>query len=124
MSVFAIFTGSESPDPAETEIELVPDRFSTFAFLSSGLWCIWHRLWVELALLVLAAILLLAVAALVNPETTSWLGLLVALFVGFEAGPIRERALIRRGFAHRADIVAGSAAEAEVKWLSRQRTVP
>ena len=116
MKSFAVFTGA--PD-ASADVEFVRDGFSFFAFISAALWCIWHRLWRELALVVVAGLAIVALGLVFGDGAMLGLGLLLALFIGFEAGPIRERALIRRGFVHRTDISARNRGEAELIWFSR-----
>jgi hypothetical protein len=118
MKSFAVFTGAENGSAA-ADVEFVRDGFSFFAFVSSALWCIWHGLWRELALIVIAGLAIVALGLVFGNGAMLGLGLLLALYVGFEAGPIREQALARRGFAHRADIAARNRGEAELIWFTR-----
>ncbi|HUV32125.1 MAG TPA: DUF2628 domain-containing protein [Devosiaceae bacterium] len=119
MTVFSVFTGADGPDPGDTPIDIVGDRFSWGAFLALPVWLAWHRLWVELAVVAVAAVALAFTLGRVNPDLAVSLGMLVALLAGFEASSIRERALKRRGYVRRADIAAASPADAELRWLMR-----
>lgn len=119
MTTYAVFTGAEGPAPGDGEIEIVADGFSWFAFLATGIWCLWHRLWVEFALLLVAVSGLVGVAVLLNPNTALGLAVLMAMLIGFEAPSIREAALTRRGYARRTDFAAASRSEAELRWLAR-----
>lgn len=116
MKSFAVFTGA---DDASADVEFVRDGFSFFAFVSAVLWCIWHGLWRELAVIVAAGLAIVLLGLIFGGGAMLGLGLLLALYVGFEAGPIRERALVRRGLAHRADISARNRGEAELVWFTR-----
>jgi hypothetical protein len=116
MKSFAVFTGA---DDASTDVEFVRDGFSFFAFISAVLWCIWHRLWRELLLILIVGLAIVLLGLIFGEGAMLGLGLLLALYLSFEAGPIRERALVRRGFAHRADISARSRGEAELVWFTR-----
>jgi len=94
---------------------LVADRFSWTAFIFSGLWLIWHRLWLGFAgYLVLAALIAVASNVLgIGPRATFGLEALLALAVGFEGVSLRAAKLERQGFRLAGTVAARDLERAE-----------
>jgi len=124
MSLFAIYSKSTSANEtgslATDDVVLIKDRFSIVACLLTPIWCVWHRLWLELVAYMGVAFVLGFVAFFVGENAAGWVGFLVALLIGFEASSIRGYALSRKGYAHKGDVVANSAADAEWRYVAGQ----
>ena len=103
--------GEDSPDPAR--FAFVRDGFSFWAFLLTGLWMAWHRLWLVLIGYIAVSIALPTLVYLsVGPGSVMLAtGFLLSLLVGFEAATLRRFTLARRGWKT-AGIVVGEDAEA------------
>lgn len=101
--------------------QLVPDGFSWPAFAFGPLWFLYHRLWIAaVAVLVLVvAVALLGRFLGLTPVAGSVVSLLTMTLVGLEASSLRRWTYARRGRPVRDAVVAGSAAEAELKALTR-----
>lgn len=97
----------------------IRDGFAFFAFLLPFVWLLWHRLWIEAALALGAALLIgvLAEAGGYGPYA-SLLSLLVSIYVGLEGAALRIQALRRRGWRDAAVVEADSAAEAEIRYFA------
>jgi hypothetical protein len=68
-----------------------------------------------------AAIIVIGVAAQwLGGEAAFWCVLLVGLWCGFEAPAARHRALLKRGFAHAADLVGLSEDTATLDYLRQK----
>lgn len=88
-----------SPEQRLEQAVFVKDGFSWPGFLVPPLWLLWHRLWLEaiLALLAMAAFSGFG-EAFGMPVAGSALGLLVSLYVGLEGQAMRMAAMRRRGW--------------------------
>lgn len=122
MGLFAVYVKLSSHDepqsPITQEIVVIRDRFSLFACFLTPLWCIWHRLWLELVAFIGVAFLLAFAAFFTGESAGSWIGFLVALLIGFEASSIRGYALSRKGYVLKGQTVAHSAREAEWRFVA------
>ena len=114
MTLYSIF---ERQAPAPAVPAAVPDRFSWFAALLPPVFALAHGLWLELVAYVVALAGIALVATLAGAAAAFWLYVLLALLVGFEAASLRGRALRRKGYAYRTELVATAADLAEVEWL-------
>jgi Protein of unknown function (DUF2628) len=92
----------------------IRDAFAPLAVVLPVVWLLWHKLWIEAGVALIA--MLGATAAL------EWLGLaplaglaafLIGLYVALEGSALRIFAARRRGFAEKAVIDAASEADAE-----------
>jgi Protein of unknown function (DUF2628) len=115
----AIYTVLEPP-LKRREARRGPDRFAFvrdgfhfWAFLFAPLWMLWHRLWLVFVGFVVATLALqLGLHALgVGSGGRLLAYALLALLVGLEAGTLRRRTLVRRGWRE-AGIVSGDTPEA------------
>lgn len=114
MTVFNVF---ERPGQGPDTAVLVPEGFSSRAFLFSFLWALWHRMWIVAAILVaLLAALALAVSYLgLPPLAASGLDLGIALIFGHEANNLRCLGLRWAGYDEASVIVADSLEAAELE---------
>ncbi len=101
----AVYTVHEPPSKAGAAPEperfvFVRDGFSFAALLFGPLWMLRHRMWLVLlgyaAVVVLLSVLVMRLHG--SAAVGVSVGVLLALFVGFEAGTLRRFTLGRRGF--------------------------
>lgn len=107
-------------EDADRAVLFVRDGFNWAAFLVPFLWLIWHRLWLALAIYLVAAIGLGVLAGFTGlPATlTTTLGLLINGWFGLEGNDLRRRGLDRRGFQEVADIAASDREEAAWRFFA------
>lgn len=113
------FTAHRRPEAPPDRVKFVKDGFSWPAFFFSAIWLVAKRLWLALALYVLA---ILALSAAASATEFSGAPLLLAilglnLFLGFEANDINRRALLRRGYAEEGPFIGGDVEEAELLYF-------
>ena len=115
----ASYVVMEPPRDRDDDARLVRDGFHLFAFLVPFLWLLWHRLWIEAALVLAAA---LAIAALGSAagfgEAAPFLSLLVSIYVGLEGAALLTRALARRGWREWGVVEGGNRSEAETRYVA------
>lgn len=98
---------------------IVRDGFALLAFFVPPLWLLWHRLWIEAALVFAAGVSVTALAEAAGLGLAGVpLSLLVSLFVGLEGQGMRVNAMRRRGWREWGVVDAGSTAEAEIRYLA------
>lgn len=128
MSLFAIYAKPADVDEPQTleneDVVLIRDRFSIIACLLTPIWCIWHRLWLELVAYVGVAFIMGFVAFFVGEAAAGWIGFAVAVLIGLEASSIRGYALSRKGYTYKGDVIAANAAEAEYRYVAGQLVQP
>jgi hypothetical protein len=112
MTTFAVYDKFADPIPA-----VVPDRFSWLAFLLPPVFALAHGLWLELVAWVVFVVALGFAGIAIGAGAAFWIYWTVALLIGFEASALRGGALRRRGFRHRADLVASTGDIAQVQYL-------
>lgn len=122
MSLFAVYAKQPDADKpqnlAETDVVFIKDRFSIFACLLTPIWCIWHRLWLELLAFIGVAFIMGFVAFFVGESAAGWIGFGIAILIGLEASSIRGYSLQRKGYQFKGDIVAFDEHEAEWRYVS------
>ena len=102
----------------EERAVLVRDGFHFLAFLLPAVWLLFHRLWLEAVLAIAAAMLLGSLAALAGfGPASSFLSLLVSLYVGLEGAALKVAALRRRGWREWGVVEAENARDAEIRYL-------
>lgn len=107
--------------PAPEEAVFIRDRFAPFAFLLPVIWLAWHRLWIETALALAAAVVLAAMATFPALDNiVPFLSTLVSIFVGLEGNQLRIAALERRGWHQAGLIEAENLEEAELRFFSNR----
>ncbi len=83
MRLYSIY---EKMIDGEQELVVVPDKFSWFAALLTPVWCLVHLMWLELLAYVGVAFILGFVTFFVGEDAAWWIGILVAILIGLEAG--------------------------------------
>lgn len=116
MRLYSIY--EKTLDGGEEELEVVADTFSWFAAILTPIWCIVHLMWLELLAYVGVAFILGFVTFFVGEEASWWIGILVALLIGFEAESIRGRFLERKGFVLKAMVPAASPDDAAYRYTA------
>jgi hypothetical protein len=120
VTLYSVFERSTPRPGADPAPPVVPDKFSWLAALLPPVFLLLHGLWLALLGFVLALVILYFAAAWIGTGTALWFYLLLALYLGFEAHNLRRSALRRRGFEHRAELVAPAADLAQLTWLQRR----
>lgn len=107
MKVYTVHIHPGDADPMENAI-LIHEGFNFWAFLLSGLWALYHRLWLGFLGLVAVSFLcsFLVMAFDGGPEMDFALALLTGIGFGLIANDLRRRKLAAQGWKL-ADIVAG-----------------
>lgn len=107
MKVYTVHTHPGNADPMENAI-LIREGFNFWAFLLSGLWALYHRLWLGFFGLVAVSFLCTFAVELFNggPEMDFALALMTGIGFGLIANDLRRRKLTASGW-QMVDIVAG-----------------
>ncbi len=107
MKVYTVHTHPGDADPMENAI-LIREGFNFWAFLLSGLWALYHRLWLGFFGLVVVSFLCTFAVELFNggPEMDFALALVTGIGFGLIANDLRRRKLAASGW-QMVDIVAG-----------------
>ncbi|MGE0501202.1 MAG: DUF2628 domain-containing protein [Rhizobiaceae bacterium] len=96
----------------------VRDGFHVLAFLIPVAWLLWHRLWIEAALVLAVQILLAMGSELAGvPLAGAVASFVVSIWSGLEGPALRIAALRRRGWTERTAVEAQSLDEAELRYL-------
>jgi len=107
MKVYTVHTHPGDADPMENAI-LIREGFNFWAFLLSGLWALYHRLWLGFFGLVTVSFLCTFAVELFDggPEMDFALALVTGIGFGLIANDLRRRKLAAKGW-QMVDIVAG-----------------
>ncbi|MGN6550544.1 MAG: DUF2628 domain-containing protein [Pararhizobium sp.] len=114
MASYVILTPTESAR-GDGDAVFVRDGFAWLAFLLPVPWLAFHRLWIATALAVAVGLTLLLVV-----ERTGWggtaiaIGVLIALWIGFEGNGLRVAGLAARGWTVRDVVEAPDRTTAEL----------
>lgn len=114
----------QSADPER--FLFVRDGFHFWAFVLAPFWLLFRRLWLVFVLFVIVTAVIDGALALVGLKGTAQVvaDLLIALFVGLEAGGLRRWTLERRGWKTLGFVVGDDLEDAErrffAQWTTRQ----
>lgn len=97
--IYSIYIDPSSTAPLESA-EFIEERFCFPAFIFSGLWLLYHRLWVPLLVVIL---LRLGVEALIHAEllnlSSRWITeLAIAFYIALSAADLRGARLHNKGY--------------------------
>jgi len=124
MARFVIFEPPQASGyEAAAKAILVRDGFSFWGFLIPPLWLLWHRLYIEAALIVLALVALGLLGDRVQGIgfAASMLTFLLSIYVGLEGAALRMAALRRRGWIEGGTLEADAVADAEIRYALAER---
>lgn len=117
MTIYAVFDKDATDVPA-----VVPERFSWFAALLPPIYALAHGLWLELALYVIALVLLSLSGSVIGGDAAFWIYVVFAIAIGFEAPSLRRAALRHQGWRLRGMVVAPSTDLAQLEGLKAVRS--
>lgn len=115
MTLYSVFDRRQNEAP-----QVVPDQFSWFAALLPPIYGLAHRLWLMTLLWIVLVVGIVLLGRVIGEDVGFWLYVLLAILWGFEAPGMRRRALRRRGYIYRSELIAGAADLAEVEWMKRR----
>lgn len=133
MVIYSVYlppeTGNDASVPymSDREIDRVaflPDGKALLALIAPAIWLIWQRLWLILALYVLAMVALAALIQFGNPQLGSFLSVLPGLFLFLEGREMVRRRYERQGWRFDGVIEAGDEKTAELRYFSEQDYAP
>ncbi len=129
MSTYAVYEPGKPPADLAERVErlaFVKEGFSWPAFFVPFFWLIYHRMWIELALLLAVLIALPLVLGIDQrgEALVGWASFAVSLLFAFEANDLRTAALERRGYTLAGVVTGDSRDDAEAAffrtWLPQQ----
>lgn len=97
----------------------VKDGFSWPAFLVPVVWMLYRRMWVVLCFYALYLVAIELAGRFLGAPTATALGLLGALFLGFEGSTLLRWTLSRRRFTEKGVVEGSSREEAEIRFFQR-----
>ncbi|WEK51060.1 MAG: DUF2628 domain-containing protein [Candidatus Kaistia colombiensis] len=97
----------------------VRDGFCWAAFVIPVIWMLYRRLWIVLCLYALFAVAIELAGRTLGAPTATALGILGALYLGFEGNTLRRWSLARRRFTERGLADGRSLDEAEIRFFHR-----
>jgi hypothetical protein len=100
----------------------IRDAFAPLAVVLPVVWLLWHRLWIEAGVALVAMLSITAALEWLGaPQLAGFAALVTGLYVALEGSGLRITAARRRGFGEKAVIDAVSQADAEEHhFLTRQ----
>ncbi len=124
MRMYTIYLRRRGLDP-ERDIVILKEGFCWPAFLTGGLWALWHRMWwVALGLITAAVVLhgagLLVFADKISPQV---LILAYALLLGLLGQDVRAWSLERQGFVDCGPVNAHDRDTALMKYLEEDKAL-
>jgi Protein of unknown function (DUF2628) len=121
MARFVIFEPAEAiGDDAVSKARFIRDGFSFFGFLIPPLWLLWHRLFIEAALVFAALFATGALGEMMQGMglAAPLLSLLLSFYIGLEGAGLRIAALRRRGWLEWGTVDADTLADAEIRYAT------
>lgn len=133
MAIYSVYLPPEAridasvADMSDKDIDRVAfllDGKSMLALIAPAIWLIWQRLWLILALYVLAMMALTALIEFGNPQLGSFLSVLPGLFLFLEGREMVRRRYERQGWRFDGVIEAGDEKTAELRYFLEQDYAP
>ena len=133
--IFLVFEPKDGPANAPTladaeRVVFLREKFSWPALFFGPFWLAWRRLWLALALWIVAFFVLAILVALLKLNETVMLAALVvsSLIIAFEATALRRRKLLRKSMRDAGVVIAQDIEIAERRffadWAKRAGTLP
>ena len=107
----------DDPDTAE-RLRFVKDGFSWPALFFAPLWILWHRMWLTLVWYVVFVLVVMWTDRLLGEASAQVLGLLGALWLGFEGNDIIRRSLRAKGWTEFGGSFGRGRTEAEIRYFA------
>ena len=118
MAIYVVMEPAGGSSVASERAVFVRDGFHAFAFLVPVVWMLWHRLWIEAALVLAATLAVGAAAELAGvPVAGGVATFFLSVWAGLEGPALRVAALRRRGWTEAGAIEAESLDEAETRYM-------
>lgn len=113
MRIYTVFTPSHfegTNASAAKDAEAVKEGFSWPAFVLSGFWALWHRLWLAALIYFSANVILGALLIFAGADTlaSSIASLTLAAIIGWTANDFHRVKLTTRGYAEQAPVIAAN----------------
>jgi hypothetical protein len=102
---------------------VVPERFSWFAAILPPVYALVHGLWLGLLGYVAVVVVLAIVGRWIGDDAGFWLYVLFVIAIGFEAPALRRGKLLRKGWSHKADVIAAGEDIAALEALKIGKTI-
>ena len=113
MSIYAVYARDGSDVGASL---FVKEGFSVGAFLFNVMWFVYHKMWIESVLVLLLLLFVRYTGAFLNVQPFhTVLCAAASVLCGVIGNDLRQFLLLRRGYRHRASIVASSTNEAKFR---------
>ena len=121
MRIYSVYLPPEEDVAARLEKAVfVKEGFSWPALFFSGLWCVFHGLWI--VLIIYASAMFFSVwlfqAMNISAQITPFIHAGITLLFAFEANGLRERAMLRRGYELHSQIQGSEFLEAEARFYN------
>ena len=125
MRHYSVHHPSWAPHAADA-VRFVKEGFSWPAFLFTGFWLLWKRLWVEFEVFVAAVVVLelLFQAMGISPAMGGLGSLLIGLVLGFEGNDLVRAKLARMGYAEVGEVAGRDLESAELKYFGERAHPP
>ena len=133
MAIYSVYLPPEAGNDASVptmsdadidRIAFLPDGKALLALIAPAIWLIWQRLWLILAVYVLAMVALVVLAQFGNSQLGSFLSVLPGLFLFLEGREMIHRRYERQGWRFDGVIEAGDEKTAELRYFSDQDYAP
>lgn len=110
-----IYSVHELPGGSLDQIVFVKQGFSWPAFLFTIVWCLWRRLWIAAAFLL---VLFVAIGTLFSDGAAAALTFVVSLIIGSWANDLRRRLLLAAGYQETQLAPGRNLEEAELRYFA------
>ena len=119
-STFSIHVKPEDTDPVAS-LEVIPEGFSWWGFVFAGIWLLYQRLWLALAVFITVMIFLISAETqgIINAAESLMLQLVLQFAIGMFGHDLRRVDLAGKGYVTTDVVVAGDELAAAQRYLDR-----
>lgn len=118
-----LYTVHVKPEDAGSEKlpVFVSEGFSLYAFIMTGFWLLYHKIWLPLVWVLMFNVALgfLMEFQVIHPTSSVLLSLVFQLWIGFEANDWRRARLKKEGYVMHAMVSGTSEMQAEQRYFDR-----
>ena len=124
LHIYAVYLDPKAPAPEET-VTLIKEGFNGWAFVLTGLWALYHRLWWVAAGIFIynGAINALLMGGMLSIPTVMAIQLGVQAMLGFHGNDLRQRSLKQQGYILVDIVTSDTELRAAQRYFDRQRAV-